>query len=171
METKRCPYCGASMKMFWHRITPGMVMALVKFKRSIIEKDRNCLHLYKDLENENKLTTVEQMNWTKLRFHGLVAKYRENGVVKRGYWLLTRRGNEFFKGTIKIPKRVQTFRNKITCHDEEYVNITNVVSDLPYWDNSKDYLYEFADISDFKYSNDNELPYTFDQNGQGKINL
>jgi len=165
---EKCPHCGANLNKFWHRLNAGMVSALVKFKRGIIEKNRNSIHLYKDLQGENKLTTAEQMNWTKLRFHGLVAKCKEDGERKRGYWLLTHRGNEFLAGRIQIPKKVQTFRNKITAHDEEYVTVTDVIKQQPYWDNVDTYI-EFADVADIKYENDTQVPFTFDEKGQGKL--
>ncbi len=168
-KVEKCPHCGASMKMFWHRLNAGMISALVKFKRSIIEKERNSLHLYRDLVVENKLTTQEQMNWTKLRFHGLVAKCKEDGERKRGYWLLTHRGNEFLAGRIQIPRKVQTFRNKITAYDDLYVTIGDVIKEVPYWDSAEDFRYDFADITDVTDHNNKPVPFTFGKDGQGKL--
>lgn len=168
-QVNKCPHCGASLKMFWHRLNGGMVSALVKFKRAVIEKDRNSLHLYKDLVGENRLTTQEQMNWTKLRFHGLVAKCKEDGARKRGYWLLTKRGNDFLAGKIQIPKKVQTFRNKITAYDDEYVTVGDVIKQAPYWDTAEDYRFNFADVTDVTDQNNNPVPFTFDEKGQGTL--
>lgn len=133
MIDEKCPHCGASMKKFWHRLTPGMTNALIKAYTYVSSVGENKFHLYNDLIGEYKLTTTEQMNWTKLRFHGLVAKYRENGEWVRGYWVITSRGSDYLKGNIQIPVKVQTFRNKVVDHDTELVTVTDVMRSVPYW--------------------------------------
>jgi len=136
-----CEHCGASLKKYWHRLTPGMVRALIKANRFVASVKNNKFHLYNDLTEENKLTTVEQMNWTKLRFHGLVAKVKTNGDWERGYWLITRRGGQFLKSEISVPVQVQTFRNKVIGHSVEQVLIKDVIKNLPYFDKSFDFDY------------------------------
>lgn len=160
-EHKRCPYCDASMKKHWHRLSKGLVNTLIKFKKKVIELQQNKVHI-KDQCNYSK---VEFANFQKLRYFGLVAKWvNSDNEHEGGYWLLTKRGNQFLKSEIAIPLRVLTFRNKIHKRSEELYKISDVlaVSDLPYWDDINTIEYEYADISDIE-------DYIFDSNGQGLL--
>lgn len=150
MENERthCETCGASLKKFWHRLSPGLVSSLIKARRHVGQADKNDFHLYDDLTGENTLTTAEQMNWTKLRFHGLVAHAKKDGILIPGHWLITRRGGEFLSGTIAIPKRVQTFRNRVVAKDEERVFIGDVIKNAPHWDAREDYRFDYATEED-----------------------
>lgn len=159
----KCPHCGASMKMYWHRLNAGLVHALVKVYTRVVEKNEN-----KVSKKEIKLTHSEYGNFQKLRFHALIAKYKENGQWVRGTWLLTHRGAQFLRGEIQIPRKVQTFRNKITAHDEEYVTVTDVIKEQPYWDTAETYIH-FADIADVTDAEGKPTPFTFDEKGQGKL--
>lgn len=140
-----CETCGASLKKFWHRLSPGLVRSLIKFRQAVHEKNRNSLHLYNDLTGENQLTTAEQMNWTKLRFHALVAK-----ATEPNHWLLTHRGAQFLNGEIAIPKRVQTFRNRIVGKDWELVNVKDVIGELPVFDSKADMKFDYASETDME---------------------
>lgn len=111
--------------MYWHRLTPGLVTSLLKLRDAIKLKDDNDV----DIHNEMSLTTTEAMNWTKLRFHGLVAKRKVNGAVVRGHWVLTNRGGEFLRGR-SLPARVKTLNNHVINHDTETVTILDL-SDIP----------------------------------------
>lgn len=131
----KCPHCGASMKMYWHRMTPHLAKTLVKIYTAISSKGENKIHPHKEME----LSTSEHMNMTKLRFHGLIAKVKEKGEVERGYWLITRKGAEFLKGEVGVAKRVQTFRNKVVNHEFDYVYIKQVLGSVPYIESSFDF--------------------------------
>jgi hypothetical protein len=157
-----CPCCGAKMKLHWHRLNKGLVNVLIKFRQQVIAKGKNEVQI-----SELGLTTSEFCNFQKLRYHAMIAKCRD-GEGKRigGYWLLTRRGNQFVKGLIEVPIKVGTFRNVIRKKSTEFVKITDVLKDnnLPYWDSTYDFQYELYDIFDI----DEDL---WDSNGQGKINF
>lgn len=139
MTTTKCIHCGATTKSYNHRLTPGLVKALVKAARAVRQHGRNKFHLYHDLTGENELTTTEQMNWTKLRFHALVAKYKENGQWVRGYWVLTHRAIAFLRGDIAIPKSVETYRNAVVDHSTELVKVTDVFKDRSWFQRYEDY--------------------------------
>lgn len=128
-----CPNCGALMKKHWHSLTLGLVGALVKIKTAVITKNENRVHPVRDVE----LTNNERNNLSKLRYHALIAK------SGRGYWLLTRRGSEFLKGKVAIPKRVLTWRNKVVDYDLERVYVKDIFkADLPHWEES--HVFELA---------------------------
>lgn len=127
-----CPHCGANMKKSWHNITPILAHGLIKLRNTIVEKGENKVHLLHDMKYDNELKLHQWNNWTKLRFHGLVAKYKEGGKILSGYWLLTRRGAQFLNGELTIPKSVQTFRNVVVGHSEDLVSISDVMKDKIY---------------------------------------
>lgn len=122
MEEEFCDKCGASLKKYWHKLTPGLVRTLVKVYERVNEKGENKIH-----KNELTLTHGEYGNFQKLRFHALIAKYKENGEYKSGMWLITRRGAQFLTGQISVPESVQTFRNKVVGHSIEEVSVADII--------------------------------------------
>lgn len=134
-EVYTCPTCGHEETAYWRTLNAGNVRALIKFRRAIGYHGRNEIHLYKDMDGHDfKLTTAEQMNWTKLRFHGLVAKVKEDGQIKRGYWLLTARGAAFLRGDLDVPRKVKTLNNRVIEHDDVYVSVDQVAGSRPVFD-------------------------------------
>ena len=126
-----CPTCHHTSQLHWHRLTPGVVKGLIKLREAISEYDRNCI----DIHHEMELTTSEAMNWTKLRFHGLVAKYKEDGQVVRGKWVLTKRGNLFLTGKLAVPSKVQTLNNHLTGEKStEVVSFSGVMKMRPWFE-------------------------------------
>lgn len=158
----KCPNCGASMKMHWHRLSKGLVTSLIKFRKQVIALQRNKVQIQK----EGGFTKIEYNNFQKLRYHGLVAKYvnPENKQHEAGYWLLTKRGNQFCKNMLQVPVKVQTFRNKISDKASELVYLSDVLKgvDVPVWDKIDDFGYDFADITEME-------EVKFDANGQGTM--
>lgn len=157
-----CPCCGAKMTLHWHRLNKGLVKALIKFRKKVLEKGEN-----KVLISELDFSTTEFCNFQKLRYHAMIAKYKdENGKRIGGYWLLTKRGNQFCKGLIEVPEKVGTFRNIIRKKSPELLSIGKVLSneDLPLWDSVETMEFETYDLYDIG----EEL---WDVNGQGKINF
>lgn len=160
----KCPHCNANMIIHGHRISKGLSNALIKFRIQVLERNTNMIHL----KNEVPLTKSEFTNFQKLRYHGLVAKYIDP-VTKQhiaGYWLLTKRGNQFCKDQLSIPSIVYTFRNKIVDKHKVFVKLSEVLkgNDMPYWDVKEYFPFEFADIMDIE-------EVAFDMNGQGFLNI
>lgn len=129
---KTCANCGANMKAFWHTVNSGLVGIMIKAITFIRDNGKNEFHLQDDLH----LSVNEFSNFTKLRFHGLVAHVKD----KSGYWLITKRGGEFLRGEISIPKQVKTFRNRVIDHSPDTVNITRFKHDFPSFES--DYAFE-----------------------------
>lgn len=159
-EVKKCPCCGATMRLNSHRLNKGLVNSLIKARQKVLSTRVN-----KFKAQNLDLSNIEYSNFQKLRYHGLIAKVRkENGSHERGFWLLTRRGNLFCKGLVAIPEKVGTFRNKIRKKSQEMVTLASILENqgLPYWDSIDDIDFEFVDIQDLE----EEL---WDENGQGII--
>lgn len=135
-DTYVCPDCGAQSSLYWHSITPGLVTALIKVKHAVLAKGVNSIHTRKDMDGTpQELSKGEYGNFTRLRFHGLVAKDDDAGS---GYWLLTKRGNAFLKGLEDIPSKVQTLNNRVTDHSETYVNVLDVMGSQPWFEDIND---------------------------------
>lgn len=120
-EQGKCVCCGAKINKYWHRLTPVLVQALVKTLELVREQDNNLVQKA-DLD----LTHSQYGNYQKLRFHGLIAKHRDDEGNFDG-WLITDRGGKFLRGELSVPMRVQTFRNKVVEHDEQTVYIRDVL--------------------------------------------
>ena len=133
MNDDHCEHCGAALRKYWKPITPGLIDILIKFRSAVVSSNRNKIHLLKDMSLDN----VEYTNFQKLRYHGLVAKYKEKNadgdrIWQRGYWLLTRRGVQFLRGEIAIPQKVQTLRNRVVDHDGRMVTVADIIGSTPY---------------------------------------
>jgi hypothetical protein len=137
-KVDKCPFCEASLKEYWHKLTPMLVGSLVKMKQEIIKKGENKVHLQNDL----LLSKTEYNNFQKLRFHGLIAHCKDkDGGRDSGSWLLTSRGNDFVKGELAVPSRVRTFRNTVIDHDSKNVYIRDVIGSTPYLEERENIKY------------------------------
>jgi hypothetical protein len=125
------------MIAFWHTLNPGLVSVLIKCIQFVHEHNKNEFHLQHDLH----LNVNEFSNFTKLRFHALVAKVEG----KAGYWLITKRGGEFLRGETSVPLRVKTFRNKVLEHSNELIHINQLKGKVPAFE--QEYAYEYQRIS------------------------
>ena len=140
--TDQCPYCHASLKKYWHSITPGLVKTLIK-----------CYVYASEHDNEFKMRDLnldhsEYGNFQKLRFHALIAKRKQDGERVERVWLITGRGADFLKGVMTIPDRVQTFRNRVVEHSPIMVNVRDVMRSEPYWEEKFDFnLFEPKQLS------------------------
>jgi len=162
-KNRKCPHCNASMIVHKERVSKGLVRSLIKLKQAVLKLDRNKIHL-----DEIGMNQKEYNNFQKLRYHGLVAKFVDPDTKKNvsGYWLLTRRGNQFLKNTLAVPGAVYTFRNKIIDKDVIKFTIAEILenNDVPTWDERLDFPFDFADLMDIE-------EIKTDANGQALINL
>ena len=157
-EKSKCPSCGANLTGRYERISKGLAFNLIEFRKQALKSLKNTkvnkVHLAKDLN----LSKNQYNNFQKLRYHGLIAHYfnKEKNEYEAGYWLLTRRGNSFAKNDISISRKVLVFRNKIRERSEEKVSLSDILKkdDMPFWDKHDDYEYEFANVDDYKNTQD-----------------
>lgn len=129
-----CANCTASMKAFWHALSPGLVGNLIKAIQFVISRNKNSFHLAKDLN----LTKTEYNNFQKLRFHGLIAHVKD----KRGHWLITTRGGQFLRGEMRVNARVKTFRNHVEEHSPETVHINDFKNSFPMFESEFAFEYQ-----------------------------
>lgn len=156
-----CPTCGANLKGRWEYITRGHLTLLTKLHKAIRKHNRNSVHLQKDME----LTKNEYANFQKLRYNGLVAHAPETGC-----WLLTRRGANFLKEEIDLPRGVLIFRNRIQKYHSTRVTVQSILKGKePYWLSKEDFVYETVDVIDYEL--DRYEAIKFDEKGQGRIDF
>ena len=93
-----------------HILTPGLVQILIKLIQAVKQKNKNEVHLQKDVD----LTHNEYANAQKLRYFGLIAK-----TGNPGYWLITERGGKFLRNEIAVSYKVSTQNNHIVAKSEE----------------------------------------------------
>lgn len=65
-------------------------------------------------------------NFQKLRYHGLIANVKVNGVKFRDRWLITRNSWSFLRGDIKLHKYVIVKNNHIEAWSEEKIHVKDV---------------------------------------------
>ena len=118
-------------KAHWHRMTPGLVKVFIKFAMAVKTKNKNEIHFLRDLELDHS----EYNNAQKLRYFALIAKLKENGEHKRGWWVITRRGGDFLRNETFIPLKIMTLNNKIVRKSEAVCRITDFIRsyDDAYW--------------------------------------
>lgn len=121
MPREYCTHCGAKITQYKYSIDDLNVSTLLKFKKAVVQLGRYKINVKTEIPD---LTQGERFRMTQLRFHGLVAKVKnEDDKQIPNMWLLTSRGQDFVEGVIDVPKWVMTFRNRVVKHSIETVNI------------------------------------------------
>jgi hypothetical protein len=122
METCKC--CGQKIRPpHRHNLTRGLVDTLIRFAKLLEEKGVNNLHLL-----TAGFSISQTNNFQKLRYFGLVAKGKETG-----YWVLTKRGQEFLNGEVAVSKWVETKDNLITERSVSNVFFKEAKKSKEYW--------------------------------------
>jgi hypothetical protein len=138
--TERCPHCGANMKIWEHKLSPGLVSCLIEAIKAVHRLGKNEFHLQQDLS----LSKTQYANFQTLRFHALIAKVEG----KPGYWLITARGGQFLRGETAVPQKVKTFRNKVLDHSREIIHISQLKGKVPEFE--KEYAYEYQKMAEIE---------------------
>lgn len=128
----------AEVRVYRHKLSSCLISGLLKFHRAVKAHGRNDLHLRKDVKQPGmpwRLTDDEWTNFTKLRFHGLVAHKKWEGTIQRGRWVITTRGADFINNRVKVPDWVKTAGNKVLegsiGHSQRLVSINDFRDVLP----------------------------------------
>lgn len=153
--SEHCPTCGQTVREYHHRLDPGLVDALIKFKNAVLHYQRNDINPSEDMGKDSpfELTFAQRANITRIRFHGLLAKVKKpDGTRKTGHWLLTKRGNEFLTKGLKIPDRVYTKFNRVVGHSVNKVSIKDITGTEPYFTDI--HTIEYRDVPVEEYASD-----------------
>lgn len=102
-------------KTHQHILTPGLISILAEIIWAVKRKDKNCVHIQRDLN----LTHSQFCNLQKLKYWNLITHYKENGERKAGFWLITLIGGRFLRNEISISYKVTTFDNSVIARSPE----------------------------------------------------
>ena len=130
VNKKVCSQCCQTINARKESLSRGIVRSLYKVAQVANVTDLNKVHPRRDAN----LTISEYNNFQKLRYHGLVAKYKQNGENISGYWLITKRGYKFLNNEIRIPKYVHIVKNRIMGYGDKKISMLDVVESVtPYF--------------------------------------
>lgn len=129
------PESGA--RKYWYKLTPGLLDVLFILLEYVHTNDRN---EFTAKEVRDRLKTFQYTQFTKLRFHGLIAKIKDENGTFTGKWLITRRAGDFLRNEIVLPQKVQTQANKVIDYDDVNVSIRDVYGDDLYLEGREQFI-------------------------------
>jgi hypothetical protein len=118
-----CDRCGRVINIYKYRINEGMANTLRKLAKVANNRKENKVN-FDDIAGAYSQKTQR----TKMRLHGLIAKYKENGVHVASTWLITKKGWDFLAGK-DIPAVVIVFDNQVIGHEGGTTNIKSLVKE------------------------------------------
>ena len=121
-----CEMCGQTIAPRKESVGKGIIRSLYKMAKYVKTTGFNKVHPEKDLE----LTTSEYNNFQKLRYHGLVAKYKYEGEIEAGYWLITHKGYGFLNNNFGTAKYVEVFNNRIVGYSDKIMLMHEIVGSI-----------------------------------------
>lgn len=122
------PAAEDTARKYWYKLTPGLIDILLIMLDHVHQKGHNAF-TWKEVRD--KMQAYQYTQQTKLRFHGLIAKIKDDNGTFTGEWLITRRAADFLRGDIVLPLKVQTQSNKVIGYDDLTVSVREVYqSDL-----------------------------------------
>lgn len=124
-------------RKYWYKLTPGLIDILLIMLDYVHEKNEN---KFTWKEVRDRLKAFQYTQQTKLRFHGLIAKVKDDNGTHTGEWLITSRAADFLRGDITVPERVQTMNNEVIGHDDHNVGIREVYGQTPYLEGKADFV-------------------------------
>lgn len=124
-------------RKYWYKLTPGIVDVLLILLQYVHETDTNA---FTTKEVRDRLKTFQYTQFTKLRFHGLIAKIKDDDGKFTGKWLITRRAGDFLRNEIVLPQKVQTQNNLVIDHDDITVSIKDVYKSDVYLEGRTEFI-------------------------------
>lgn len=122
-----CTHCHQVIKIYRYGISDSMMRVL----RAMADRTNEQLRIANISKNREvdadtlDLKHSERTQLTKMRFHGLVAKVKVDGVQKPRHWVITTKGWDFL-GFKPIPAKVLVFNNQVLGHDGGVVTIDRI---------------------------------------------
>ena len=116
-----CTHCHQTIKIYRYGISDSMVTVLRAMAKSTTPQAGRAI----DVDAIN-LRHSERTQLTKLRFHGLVAKVKDDdGTQVARHWLITRKGWAFLGGE-DIQEKVVVYNNQVLGHEGGTTNIRRI---------------------------------------------
>lgn len=124
-------------RKYWYRITPGLIDVLLILLEHV---HRTNVNAFSAKETRDLLKPFQYTQFTKLRFHGLIAKIKDENDVFTGKWLITRRAGDFLRNEIVLPQKVQTQSNTIIGYDDITVSVKDVYKSDVYLEGREQFI-------------------------------
>lgn len=115
-----CSHCEQTIKVYRYGISDSMVRVLRAMAGATDEGSGRSI----DVDSID-LKHSERTQLTKMRFHGLVAKVKEDGRQIPRHWLITRKGWQFL-GKEPVPAKVIVYNNQVLGHDGGTITIDRI---------------------------------------------
>lgn len=137
-DKEHCLNCGSLMRAYSFTLSPAVASTLRKLGDAV----RNEMQKGKTFTEANKLyisgmdelTATECDRKTILKYHGLLAKVKDDGKQKDAEWAITTWGWAFLRGE-PVAKSVKVWRGLIQSRSEETVTIGEILKDQSDWNN------------------------------------
>lgn len=124
-------------RKYWYKLTPGLIDVLLILLDHVHATNVNA---FSAKQVRDKLQPFQYTQFTKLRFHGLIAKIKDENDVFTGKWLITRRAGDFLRNEIVLPQKVQTQSNTIIGYDDITVSIRDVYQSDVYLEGRAEFI-------------------------------
>jgi len=117
----RCTNCEQQINIYVYGISRTMVKVLRVMAASKVEHRGDHAIDVEDLG----LKHSERTQLTKMRFHGLVAKYKDDGKQIPRHWLITTKGWQFL-GRETVQEKVVVLNNQVLGHEGDLIAMKRV---------------------------------------------
>lgn len=123
----RCTHCDQTLKIYRYGISESMVRVLREMaRRTNLQLDGgDKAGRVIDVDATLNLKHSERTQLTKMRFHGLVAKVKEDGRQIPRHWIITTKGWSFL-GNEPVPAKVLVYNNQVLGHDGGMTQIKRI---------------------------------------------
>lgn len=118
--TGRCDHCGQTVRLYKHRPNVQHVRVLRRLAEVVRESGENKINF-----DEIAGTFAQKSQRSKMRQHGLIARYKEDGHQVRNTWLITRKGFNFLAG-VPIQETVVVYNNLVIGHEGNMVTVEQI---------------------------------------------
>lgn len=118
-----CTTCGQTIKIYTHKVNAKHARIL----RAMADRTNETQNRQVNF-NDIDLAFAEHSQRTKMRQHGLIAKYKEDGRHVASTWVITTKGWSFLKGD-PIPAKVIVYNNQVLGHEPETITINRLMDD------------------------------------------
>ena len=132
-----CQTCGAKTVEYRHRLSKGIVSALIK----LYEKARASPFLISELG----LSHSQMANFQKLAYWRLADRAVLPGDRKGGVWAVSIHGEAFIRGLSRMREIAVTYRGNIQRHEGTEIYIFSVIEGYQYRGDFKDQIKKAGD--------------------------
>ena len=123
---EHCPVCGQYVKKYKRKITSSMAYALILLYWRNEAHPGEWIHILEYFRGKKGIPHTLHGDCPKLRYWELIIKKdeaKEDGNPDSGYYKITRKGFNFVKDMITVPKFIYLYNNEFLAFGGELINI------------------------------------------------